>query len=30
MQRQDDTVVLVTFHDRTEELWLSNVPPDRA
>ncbi|OBI92311.1 hypothetical protein A9X00_15385 [Mycobacterium sp. 1245805.9] len=23
MRRRDDTVALVTFHDRTEELWLS-------
>ncbi|OBK47937.1 hypothetical protein A5655_05675 [Mycobacterium sp. 1081908.1] len=24
MRRRDDTVALVTFHDRTEELWLTN------
>ncbi|MGO9381337.1 MAG: PAS domain-containing protein [Mycobacterium sp.] len=24
MRRYDDTVALVTFHDRTEELWLNN------
>jgi PAS domain S-box-containing protein len=24
MRRRDDTVALVTFHDRTEELWLSS------
>ncbi len=24
MRRCDDTVALVTFHDRTEELWLNN------
>jgi PAS domain S-box-containing protein len=23
MRRRDDTVALVTFHDRTEELWLT-------
>ena len=28
MRRRDDTVALVTFHDRTEELWLSAVDPD--
>jgi PAS domain S-box-containing protein len=28
MHRRDDTVALVTFHDRTEELWLNNVDPD--
>ena len=26
MRRRDDTVALVTFHDRTEELWSSGVP----
>ncbi|WP_139027145.1 PAS domain S-box protein [Mycobacterium bohemicum] len=30
MRRRDDTVALVTFHDRTEELWLNSVDPDRA
>jgi PAS domain S-box-containing protein len=25
MRRSDDTVALVTFHDRTEELWLNDV-----
>jgi PAS domain S-box-containing protein len=24
MRRRDDTVALVTFHDRTEEMWLSS------
>jgi PAS domain S-box-containing protein len=24
MRRRDDTLALVTFHDRTEELWLSS------
>ncbi len=24
MRRRDDTIALVTFHDRTEELWLTN------
>ena len=24
MRRRDDTVALVTFYDRTEELWLNN------
>jgi PAS domain S-box-containing protein len=24
MRRRDDTVALVTFHDRTEELWLTS------
>jgi PAS domain S-box-containing protein len=35
MRRRDDTVALVSFHDRTEELWLTRValgkmwyPPD--
>ena len=27
MRRRDDTVALVTFHDRTEELWLQNDAP---
>lgn len=27
MRRRDDTVALVTFFDRTEELWLSNDLP---
>jgi PAS domain S-box-containing protein len=26
MRRRDDTVALVTFHDRTEELWLNSDP----
>jgi PAS domain S-box-containing protein len=29
MHRRDDTVALVTFHDRTEELWLSKADPDQ-
>jgi PAS domain S-box-containing protein len=28
MRRRDDTVALVTFRDRTEELWLNGVVPD--
>jgi PAS domain S-box-containing protein len=28
MRRRDDTVALVTFHDRTEELWSSRVAPE--
>lgn len=28
MRRRDDTVALVTFHDRTEELWLNDHAPD--
>jgi PAS domain S-box-containing protein len=28
MRRRDDTVALVTFHDRTEELWLNSDVPD--
>jgi PAS domain S-box-containing protein len=28
MRRRDDTVALVTFHDRTEELWLNDDVPD--
>jgi PAS domain S-box-containing protein len=28
MRRRDDTVALVSFRDRTEELWLSGVTPD--
>jgi PAS domain S-box-containing protein len=28
MRRRDDTVALVTFHDRTEELWLNNHAPN--
>lgn len=28
MRRRDDTVALVTFCDRTEELWLSDEAPD--
>jgi PAS domain S-box-containing protein len=27
MRRRDDTVALVTFHDRTEELWLNDDTP---
>ena len=27
MRRRDDTVALVTFHDRTEELWLNSGAP---
>jgi PAS domain S-box-containing protein len=27
MRRRDDTVALVTFHDRTEELWLTRKGP---
>ena len=27
MRRRDDTVALVTFHDRTEELWLNDDAP---
>src|SRR5262249_48060084 len=27
MHRRDDTVALVTFRDRTEELWLNTVAP---
>ena len=27
MRRRDDAVALVTFHDRTEELWLHNDAP---
>jgi PAS domain S-box-containing protein len=30
MRRRDDTVALVTFHDRTEELWSSSVVPERS
>lgn len=30
MRRRDDTVALVTFHDRTEELWSSSVVPKRS
>jgi PAS domain S-box-containing protein len=29
MRRRDDTVALVTFRDRTEELWLNGVPSDQ-
>ena len=29
MRRRDDTVALVTFHDRTEELWVNNNAPDQ-
>ena len=28
MRRRDDTVALVTFRDRTEELWLNGIAPD--
>jgi len=28
MRRRDDTVALVTFHDRTEELWVKTDAPD--
>jgi PAS domain S-box-containing protein len=28
MRRRDDTVALVMFRDRTEELWLNGVAPD--
>jgi PAS domain S-box-containing protein len=28
MRRSDDTVALVTFHDRTEELWLNSCAPN--
>jgi PAS domain S-box-containing protein len=28
MRRRDDTVALVTFHDRTEELWLNSRAPE--
>ncbi len=28
MRRRDDTVVLATFHDRTEELWLNSAALD--
>ena len=28
MRRRDDTVALVSFRDRTEELWLNGVTPD--
>jgi len=28
MRRRDDTVALVTFHDRTEELWIDNAAVD--
>lgn len=28
MRRRDDTVALVTFHDRTEELWLNSDAAD--
>jgi PAS domain S-box-containing protein len=30
LRRRDDTVALVTFHDRTEELWSSSVVPERS
>lgn len=30
MRRRDDTVALVTFRDRTEELWSSSVVPERS
>jgi PAS domain S-box-containing protein len=29
MRRRDDTVALVIFHDRTEELWVNNNAPDQ-
>jgi len=28
MRRRDDTLALVTFRDRTEELWLNSVAPE--
>jgi PAS domain S-box-containing protein len=28
MRRRDDTVALVAFHDRTEELWSNSVAPE--
>ena len=28
MRRRDDTVALVTFHDRTEQLWVESAAPD--
>ena len=28
MRRRDDTVALVTFHDRTEQLWVERPAPD--
>jgi PAS domain S-box-containing protein len=28
MRRRDDTVALVSFRDRTEELWLNGITPD--
>jgi PAS domain S-box-containing protein len=30
MRRRDDTVALVTFHDRTEELWVNSGDPDQG
>jgi PAS domain S-box-containing protein len=30
MRRRDDTVALVTFHDRTEELWSDSAVPERS
>jgi PAS domain S-box-containing protein len=30
MRRRDDTLALVTFHDRTEELWLNSVVAESA
>jgi PAS domain S-box-containing protein len=29
MRRRDDTVALVTFQDRTEELWVNSDAPDQ-
>lgn len=29
MRRREDTIALVTFHDRTEELWHSNEGPNQ-
>jgi len=27
LRRRDDTIALISFHDRTEELWLSGNAP---